>query len=93
MEEELLNIDNLIKLESLKEVKALFDLHSDHSTRCNGYISLCHKIKKLEELIDKECELDRNISKKFSTQDIFRDFIRTNFLTSKWEEYCKSLSK
>jgi len=93
MEEDSLNIDDLVKLKTLKDVKFGFELHSDHSTQCNGYRSLCKQIKDLEDLIEKEHELDKDISKKFATEDIFRNFIRTNFLTSKWEEYCKSLSK
>lgn len=37
------------ELEILKEVKFMFDLHSDHSSMCNGYRSLCDKIEELEK--------------------------------------------
>lgn len=33
----------------LKEVQFMFNLHSDMSSRCNGYNSLCEMIKKLEK--------------------------------------------
>lgn len=41
--------DIKLDLETLKYIKFTFDLHSDHSTMCNGYRSLCDKIK-TEEL-------------------------------------------
>lgn len=37
------------ELEILKEVKFMFELHSDHSTMCNGYRSLCRQIEELEQ--------------------------------------------
>lgn len=39
-------IDKL-KLEQLKEIKQMFDLHSDSSNRCNGYNQLCRMIEEL----------------------------------------------
>lgn len=38
------------ELEVLKEIKFMFELHSDMSSSCNGYRSLCEKIEKLEQL-------------------------------------------
>lgn len=29
------------RLETLKEIKLIFDIHSDFSTRCGGYRNLC----------------------------------------------------
>jgi hypothetical protein len=37
-----------LDLETLKWVKQCFDFHSDHSTQCNGYRTLCDQIKELE---------------------------------------------
>lgn len=43
-----------LDLETLKRVKFMFDIHSDHSTKCNGYRSLCtlieHEEKKATEI-------------------------------------------
>jgi len=36
-----------IRLETLKEIKFTFEIHSDHSTLCNGYRSLCRQIEEL----------------------------------------------
>jgi hypothetical protein len=36
------------ELEILMEVKQMFMFHSDYSTQCHGYRSLCDKIAKLE---------------------------------------------
>lgn len=36
-------------LETLRRVKFIFDIHSDHSSRCNGYRSLCDLIEKTEK--------------------------------------------
>ena len=38
-----------LDLETLKQVKFTFDLHSDHSTNCNGYRRLCEIIKEEEK--------------------------------------------
>jgi hypothetical protein len=35
------------ELEILKEVRDGFQFHSDHSTECNGYRSLCRQIERL----------------------------------------------
>jgi hypothetical protein len=34
-----------MELETLKQVKFIFELQSDHSTNCNGYRLLCEMIK------------------------------------------------
>ncbi len=38
----------ILDLETLKHVKFSFELHSDHSTMCNGYRSLCRMIEEAE---------------------------------------------
>lgn len=38
----------ILDLETLKHVKFSFELHSDHSTMCNGYRSLCRMIEEVE---------------------------------------------
>lgn len=38
-----------LDLETLKYVKLAFDIHSDHSTMCNGYRSLCKMIEETED--------------------------------------------
>ena len=38
----------ILDLETLKHVKFSFELHSDHSTMCNGYRSLCRMIEEKE---------------------------------------------
>lgn len=38
-----------LDLETLKHVKFMFDIHSDHSTMCNGYNSLCRIIEEEEK--------------------------------------------
>lgn len=35
-----------LDLKTLEQVKLMFDLHSDHSTNCNGYKNLLEMIKK-----------------------------------------------
>lgn len=51
------------RLEVLKEVQGWFLLHSDHSTRTNGYRSLCTFIesaeKELEQKVDNVSWLDK----------------------------------
>jgi len=42
------------ELEILKDVKFMFELHSDNSTQCNGYRSLCRKIEELETKVANE---------------------------------------
>lgn len=37
-----------LNLETLKHIKFTFDIHSDHSTMCNGYRSLCRIIEEEE---------------------------------------------
>jgi hypothetical protein len=37
-----------LDLDTLKQVKFTFDIHSDHSTMCNGYYSLCRMIEEAE---------------------------------------------
>lgn len=37
-----------IDLETLKYVQKMFRIHSDMSTKCNGYRSLCDLIEKME---------------------------------------------
>jgi hypothetical protein len=37
-----------LDLETLKQVKFTFELHSDHSTNCNGYRRLCEMIIEAE---------------------------------------------
>lgn len=37
------------RLKSLNEIKEMFDLQSDVSTRCNGYKTLCDMIKRTKE--------------------------------------------
>lgn len=37
------------KLEILNEVKFSFDIHSDFSSQCNGYKSLCKQIEQLKQ--------------------------------------------
>ena len=37
-----------LDLDTLKQVKFTFDIHSDHSTMCNGYYSLCRMIEESE---------------------------------------------
>lgn len=41
-----------LDLETLKQVKFTFDIHSDHSTRCNGYRSLCRMIEEAEKEVN-----------------------------------------
>lgn len=41
---------NKSKLEILNEVKFSFDIHSDFSSQCNGYKSLCKQIEHLTNL-------------------------------------------
>jgi hypothetical protein len=36
-----------LRLKAFQEIKFMFDLHSDGSSFCNGYRSLCDKIKEL----------------------------------------------
>jgi hypothetical protein len=43
------------ELQILKEVKFMFDIHSDHSTQCNGYRSLCKTIEEMELKQAKVC--------------------------------------
>lgn len=45
-----------LDLETLKRVKSIFDIHSDHSTMCNGYRTLCRMIEKQtnEQKIEEE---------------------------------------
>ena len=38
-----------LDLETLKQVKFTFELHSDHSTNCNGYRRLCEMIIEAEK--------------------------------------------
>lgn len=38
----------ILDLETLKHIKFLFDIHSDNSTMCNGYRSLCRMIEEIE---------------------------------------------
>jgi len=38
----------ILDLETLKHVKFSFELHSDNSTMCNGYRSLCRMIEEAE---------------------------------------------
>ena len=40
-----------LDLETLKHVKIIFDLHSDHSSHCNGYRSLLDLIYQAEKQI------------------------------------------
>ena len=37
-----------IELETLKQVKFGFEIHSDNSSFCNGYVSLCKDIEDKE---------------------------------------------
>lgn len=41
-----------LDLETLKQVKIVFDIHSDHSARCNGYQSLLKMIEQAEKEAD-----------------------------------------
>jgi hypothetical protein len=41
-----------LDLETLKQVKLTFDIHSDHSTMCNGYRSLCRMIEEAEKEVN-----------------------------------------
>jgi hypothetical protein len=38
----------ITELSVLEDVKSTFELHSDHSTSCNGYYSLCRRIEQLK---------------------------------------------
>lgn len=40
-----------LDLKTLRYIKLTFDLHSDHSTKCNGYNSLCRIIEQQESII------------------------------------------
>lgn len=46
----------ILDLETLKHVKFSFELHSDHSTMCNGYRSLCRMIEEVE------CKVNENFA-------------------------------
>ncbi|MES2285816.1 MAG: hypothetical protein V4547_09030 [Bacteroidota bacterium] len=37
-----------LDLKTLRAIKLAFDMHSDHSTRCNGYVSLCKLLEQKE---------------------------------------------
>ncbi len=39
-------METKLDIPTLEYVKQLFDLHSDHSSKCNGYRSLCDVIEK-----------------------------------------------
>ena len=39
-----------LKLEILESVKLTFEIHSDYSTTCNGYKSLCNQIDTLKNI-------------------------------------------
>lgn len=41
-----------LDLETLKQVKFTFDIHSDHSIMCNGYHSLCRMIEEAEKEVN-----------------------------------------
>ncbi len=41
--------DSELDLDTLKHVKFMFELYSDHSITCNGYNFLCKIIEKLEK--------------------------------------------
>ena len=41
-----------LDLETLKQVKFTFDIHSDQSTMCNGYRSLCRMIEEAEKEVN-----------------------------------------
>lgn len=42
-------INNKLDLETLKHIKFMFGLHSDHSTSCYGYQDLCRTIDEIEK--------------------------------------------
>lgn len=42
-----------LDLETLKQVKTMFGYHSDYSTNCNGYHSLCKMIEEAENIVNK----------------------------------------
>lgn len=46
-----------LDLETLKFIKYSFKLHSDHSTKCNGYNSLCRLIEKSESEVNENCNI------------------------------------
>jgi len=45
-----------LDLETLKQVKFTFDIHSDHSTTCNGYRSLCRMIEEAEKEVNENLD-------------------------------------
>ena len=46
-------ISDELELKILKKVKMSFDIHSDHSTNCNGYRSLIAKIESIKSKLKK----------------------------------------
>ena len=57
-----------LDLETLKHVKFMFDIHSDFSTQCNGYKSICRMIKTKEDEMEMEeyfAELEKKGHVKF----------------------------
>jgi len=63
-----------LDLKTLEQVKLTFDIHSDHSSNCNGYRSLLELIKTEKAfVIPNSCEQlkDRNTE----LSDLAKDFI------------------
>lgn len=58
--------DSELDLETLKHIKFMFELHSDHSAFCNGYRSLCRIIEDIEN--------PKEINQCCDNPEIIRDF-------------------
>ncbi len=70
----------ILDLETLKHVKFSFDIHSDHSTMCNGYRSLCRMIEEIEA----EDKINENQSTPISSICTCTNFRATPMINGKY---------
>ena len=75
-----------LDLETLKQVKFTFDIHSDHSIMCNGYRSLCRMIEEAEKEVN-ENFVQPDVIKSVCDKCRFKNECR--FIEMNTEQNCK----